>query len=245
VKTSNRILGWIGIGIVAAVVALVIISRVIFGPAVEAGGSGRAPLTADRALSEEYVTSSHELSGFTGVRSTGGWSVILRHGDGYEVEVRVQKDLADDTTVAVRNGMLVLDAADTSGMRGVKGMYATVTMPALREVRSLGALELVFSGFEGPRLTVDVDGALSVRGEDNRYGRLDLESNGASDVKLAESRFGSASVVLRGAGDAVLTMDGGELSGGIYGAGRIAYYGEASRVDVDTSVVSRVDKLSR
>ena len=108
-------------------------------------------------------------------------------------------------------------------------------MPALVELEVAGSSRVTLSGFEGELLTIDAAGATQITGEDGRYGELELSVAGANDIQLAGFVFTDADVDLAGASSLTLTMDGGELTGGLAGAGKVEYFGTVSREAIDVA----------
>ena len=87
--------------------------------------------------------------------------------------------------------------------------------------------------FGGDRLTIEAAGATDMTGEDCRYATLDLSMAGAGNAQFEGIVVTDADVEVAGATNVALTMHGGELTGGLAGAGRIEYSGTVAREAVD------------
>jgi len=69
---------------------------------------------------------------------------------------------------------------------------------------------------------------------------LVLDSSGASEVDFEDVTVTTATIDMSGAANLILTMDGGDLTGDISGAGNIKYYGTVATQDIDTSGAANV-----
>lgn len=218
-------------GVVAgAIVVAAVVARVAIGW----NGQARAQTDIDPG---ETTTVSRDLRGFTGIEINGSWSVAVTRGDEWQVELSYPENLVGEVDVSVRGERLSLNGA---GMRSFFGrsnarFSADIVMPALVELEAAGSSRVTLTGFEGEQLTIAAAGANQVTGEDGRYGELELSVAGANDIQLAGFTFTDADVELAGASNLTLTMDGGELTGGLAGAGKIEYFGTVSREAVDVA----------
>ena len=218
-------------GVVAgAVVVAAVVARVTIGW----DGQARAQSGIDPG---ETTTASPDLSGFTRIEINGSWSVAATRGDEWHVELSYPENLVGEVDVSVRGERLSLDGA---GMRSFFGrsdarFSADIVMPALVELAAAGSSRVTLTGFEGQQLTIDAAGANQITGEEGRYSELELSVAGANDLQLAGFAFTDAEVELAGASNLTLTMDGGELTGDLAGAGKIEYFGTVSREAVDVA----------
>lgn len=229
-KTSKIALLSLGGVVAGAIVVAAVVARVAIGW----DGQARAQIDIDPG---ETTTASRDLSGFNRIEINGSWSVAVTRGDEWQVELSYPENYVGEIDVSVRGERLSMDGA---GMRSFFGrsnarFSADIVMPALVELEAAGSSRVTLTGFEGEQLTIDAAGANQITGEDGRYGELELSVAGANDIQLAGFAFTDADVELAGASNLTLTMDGGELTGGLAGAGKIEYFGTVSREDIDVA----------
>ena len=231
-KITLLSLGGIVVGtiVLVAVVARVTLGWVSFGWAGQSGGTnGPEP--------GEMATASRDLVGFSGIEINGSWTIDVTRGDEWEVQLAYPENYLNRIDVSVNGDRLSLDGAERrSFFGGSEARFAAdIVMPELAALEVAGSSRVMLSGFEGERLSIDVAGANQIAGEDGRYGELGLSVAGANDIQLAGFIFTDADVDLAGASNLTLTMDGGELTGGLAGAGNIEYHGTVSLEAIDVA----------
>lgn len=185
-----------------------------------------------------------ELRGFDRIGIEGSWTVTVRQGAEWAVQVSYPEGVEDDFDVRVEDGRLVLEYARPGFWWFGRGadLDAEIVMPQLSALDLAGAAELDLSGFEGDRLEIDVAGAADMRGRASRYSSLELSVSGAADVDFRDLVVTDARVNLAGASDVTLGMDGGVLSGQIAGAGSVEYFGEVREESVSISGLADVSR---
>lgn len=225
-KTSKIALLSLGGIVLGTVVVAAVVTRVVVG---WGGQVGDDP--------GELTTASRDLTGFSSIEINGAWSVEVTQGDGWQVDLSYPENQLPAIDVSVNGERLILNGTRPESLFGGPDMQfsAAIVMPALEELDVSGSGRVWLSGFEGARLEIDVAGATRIIGEDGRYRALELSVAGASDIQFAEFVFTDANVDLAGASNLALTMDGGELTGSLAGAGRIEYAGTVSREAVDVA----------
>jgi hypothetical protein len=195
-------------------------------------------------LSGERTTRTYDIADFNGVEIAGQWQVTIERGDAWRVSVDVPVELADQVRVELNGEVLNLAYAFRFGgpTRGgfgrvnrEKALHATITMPALETLRTLGAPQLSFSGFEGDALSLDVSGAIDLTGAASRFHTLTLDLTGAGRVNLAEVPVTDANVDVNGAVSVTLRMAGGRLTGDLSGTSNLEYFGTVSAEIIDKS----------
>ena len=229
-KPSKIALMTLGGGVAAAIVVAAVATRVTIGKGGQAYAQHR---TDDGAM----ASVSHDLSDFTEIEVRGSWTLNVSQGDEWRVNLSAPENRLGAANVSVHGGRLSLNGA-SPGLpfgRSSRNFSAEIVMPALEELDAAGSSRVSLSGFSGKRLTIDVAGASQITGEDGRYDELDLSMAGASDVQLDGFVFTDANVDLAGASNLELTMDGGELTGALAGAGRVHYFGTVSREAIDVA----------
>ena len=195
----------------------------------------------------ELTTENRELSGFDAIEINGSWSVDVRQGDDWQVDLSYPENYLDVMDVSVRGDRLRLNGERLGSFFGGSNarFAAEIVMPGLEDLEVAGSNRVTLSGFEGEQLMIEAAGANQISGEDGRYGELELSVAGASDIELAEFTFTHADVDMAGASNLELTMDGGELTGSLAGAGRIQYFGAVSREAVDVAGFGSVGPAER
>ena len=229
-KPSTIALLSVGGIFVGAIVAAAMVARVSLGWVGQVVGQNRID-------PGEMTTVNRDLSGFDSIEINGTWSVVVSQGDEWKVELSYPENYLEEFEVSVHDDHLSLDGAESRSFfgRSHAQFAAHIVMPALVELEVAGSSRVTLSGFEGEQLTIDAAGATQITGEDGRYGELELSVAGANDIQLAGFVFTDADVDLAGASSLTLTMDGGELTGGLAGAGKVEYFGTISREAIDVA----------
>ena len=229
-KPSTIALLSVGGIFVGAIVAAAVVTRVSVGWVGQAVGQ-------DRPDPGEMTTVNRDLSGFDSIEINGTWNVVVSQGDEWQVELSYPENYLEEFEVSVDGDHLSLDGAESRSFFGRSSAQfaAHIVMPALVELEVAGSSRVTLSGFEGEQLSIDAAGATQITGEDGRYGELELSVAGANDIQLAGFVFTDADVDLAGASSLTLTMDGGELTGGLAGAGKVEYFGTVSREAIDVA----------
>ena len=233
-KPSKIALLWLAGIATATVVVFTVTARVSFG----GGGQPDGPVSVQTGANPgELSAFSHHLSGFDSIEISGQWTVIVTQGDAWQVELPHSENGSRDIDVSVHGERLRLSGARSGTLfgRSDSRLTAIVVMPALVNLETAGAARVTFSGFEGERLSIEAAGATDMTGIDSRFDRLDLSMAGAGNVEFENTVVTDADVEVAGATNVSLTMDGGELTGTLAGAGRIEYSGTVSREAVDVA----------
>ena len=233
-KPSKIALLWLGGVVAATIVVFAVAARINLGDGGEV--DGQVSVQVGSSLGESSA-SSHDLSGFDSIEINGRWTLTVTQGDAWQVELDYPENGSRDIDVSVHGERLKLSAARNGSVFGGSDarLTAHVVMPALVELATAGENRVTFSGFEGDRLTIEAAGATDMTGEDCRYATLDLSMAGAGNAQLEGIVVTDADVEVAGATNVALTMDGGELTGALAGAGRIEYAGTVSREAVDVA----------
>src|SRR5262249_47932080 len=116
------------------------------------------------------------------------FDVEIRQGKNFSVSVTADDNIMDlvraekkDSTLEIK-----LDSAGRS-INNSGPLKATITMPALEEVKFSGAVSGTVEGFKSDKaFRVNISGASSIKG-DIQAGSLDLELTGASTASLKGS----------------------------------------------------------
>ena len=195
---------------------------------------------ADRPIiTGRQASRTYDYSGFSAIDVSGQWEVTVTQGTDWQVEVSYPEGLEDRIEVRLDGSTLDLGGSSRGwgwgGFGGRQRLTARITLPALEELDLSGASAVEVSGFTGDELRIDASGAVHVEGTNGRFERLDLDVSGAGNIDLRGVSVRDARVDLSGATNVTLTMDGGELTGNISGAGNLMYYGDVREQSVRSS----------
>jgi Putative auto-transporter adhesin, head GIN domain len=186
------------------------------------------------------------LRDFTTIDARGLWNIELVRGDDFAVHVTYPEESAARIDVRVEGTRLVLGTR-----RGPWRLFghsddhftARVVMPELQAVEVSGASDLDLDGFTGDALRLVVSGAAQIDAHRGRFDSLTLIVSGAGRVDLRDMPAVDAQIVMSGAGNIDLTMQGGELTGTVSGAGKIRYHGTVSRQNLIMSGFSSAEHV--
>ena len=195
-----------------------------------------------RVFNRDQISANPGLAEFSEIEAAGAWQISVTQGDQWQIALSYPDGLEEKPRVSLQGDRLILGSAPHyaswigSGPRPI----ADIVMPELELLKLKGNCQLEMSGFHGNRLEIDGVGAIRILGREGRYDSLSLVLAGAGKINLSEIPVTAAEVDLAGASDIVLSMNGGELSGSISGAGSLEYYGQVSGITVDIAGAARV-----
>jgi hypothetical protein len=218
----------------AVVVALgVVVAVTIGGAAWVRLGAAPPP-----ELSGERGSRTVDYSGFDRIDVGGQWTVTIERGDAWRVALEAPVEILDDIEVERDGNELSVDYEGgwcAGCFRDDQALEVTITMPSLASLELSGATVASFSGFTGRELTLDVSGAVELRGAASRFERLTLDLSGAGSVDLGDVSVTDAEVDVSGAGNVTLRMAGGRLTGDMSGAANLEYFGTISEEAIEKS----------
>jgi len=224
-KTSNKILVGTGLLFITLILIIMIIIRLILGTLPESGESYYD-------LGPE-ITTNYNFSDFKKIEINDNWSVTIRQGNQFGVEVTVPQSIAEKVEVEVVGDRLTF--TNDSFMRRRGRLEALVTMPSIDGITSEDVAQFDLDDFTCDRLQIKLDGACKVRARNNVITNLDLKCTGATHADLAESVITNANVRVTGASHIELNMNGGDLTGVASGAAKIVYYGTVNTEKIRSS----------
>ena len=229
-KTSNKILFGSGLLIVTLIVLLLIVSLILLNKS----------LTRDDSYDslEQRVVTQYDLRDFKEIEINDNWTVTIRQGEKYAVEVSAPQHVLDRTRVEVTGGRLRFE--NHTRIRRKGDLEALITMPVIERISSADAALIEVEDFTCNQLKIKLDGASKLRGRGNVITDLYLNCNGAAQIDLYDSSIKNARLDVNGAGYIQLKMDGGELTGSAAGAAKIVYTGTVSAENVRTAGVVSV-----
>ncbi len=127
------------------------------------------------------------FSGFTGVKTSGPYDVVLTQGEEFKVQVTGDKNLLEYVEIEKQNGTLEISVQDGYRLKPRAGLEVHVTAPALENIKVEG------SG--------NVRSATKLKVEDLRIGISgsgDVELTNVDAPRITSSIAGSGEVILKG-----------------------------------------------
>jgi hypothetical protein len=173
------------------------------------------------------VALPRELPPFSAVELAGVNQVTIGVGGEQYVVVRGDDNVVGLITTVVRDGVLVIDQADS--VEAVTPLSVELTVPSLDEVRLSGSGAIAVDGHGLDALSVELPGAGVIRAG-GTVSRLDVDLAGAGQADLRELVAKDATVAVSGTG-AVLVHATSTLEVSVSGTGSVSYWGDPDRVD--------------
>ena len=227
------------ISVVGIIVAIGLMVGVGFGVARRVGNRVRQfdpPRTEESTQGGRLIA---DLVDFDTVYTEGGWTVTILQGDTFRVEVEASEKALDQMDVFTRGDTLHLEL--DSGIQSIAGnLRATVSLPDLERLRTVGGASISINGFDLDALEVVVDGAASIVARDGTIGDLSIDSDGAASFDFDQVRVANADVDMDGASSLDITMDGGALTGVLSGLGNVTFSGPVSEQSIKIDGLGRV-----
>ena len=169
-------------------------------------------------------TEERTVEEFDRILVEGSTDVTVRVGESKAVTVSGDDNLVSWVTVEVRDGLL------TIGNR--PGSYSTrtplvvsVSVPALRALRSQGSSDITVGGVSGDTLEITLAGSGNVEAS-GKVARLDAKVSGSGDLRLAGLEGREVCAMLSGSGDLDVWATE-SLVASVSGSGDVLYRGEA------------------
>jgi hypothetical protein len=207
------------------------------------------------------TTKDYDFSGFTKVNVGSAFQTDIKQGQGYSTSVTIDDNLVDYLDVRVDGDTLTIGLKPrlSLGFRNTT-LKAAITMPDLQGLDLSGATRTNVTGFSNTLpANVQVSGASQLRGGYTTgqmrlqasgastvelvgsTGALDIEASGASTVRFDNLKSTDTNVRASGASN-VTVNPSGRLTGDASGASTVAYVGNPTTVQVNTSGASNVRK---
>ncbi|MCG8453256.1 MAG: DUF2807 domain-containing protein [Spirochaetales bacterium] len=233
-RTSHIAIAALG----GVLVAILLIAVFTFA---SAGGAFRDEDGGHQNQGALVVRVRDDLRNFSKVRVEGAWTITIRQGDEFSVQLEVPESASQ--MAYVRNETLVFKSLNWKSLNSNgQGLDAYVTMPKLTKISLNGAGDLSFTGFDESHIEVNVDGAGGVTGMESSADSVKIELDGVGEVDFGDVLTKDATVNLDGLGGVTLRMDGGILDGRINGLGGISYYGQVQREQVKINGLGEVKR---
>ncbi|WP_299818478.1 head GIN domain-containing protein [uncultured Pontibacter sp.] len=128
-------------------------------------------------------TQNRNVSGFTGIDVSGGFSVEVTQGNNESLKLEAEENLLDNIKTEVRNG--VLHIYNDKSLSSTKGMKAYITVKELNKIDISGGVKVVGkSTFRTNTMALDMSGGSKVTlAVDAKQVKTDM--SGASKVELS------------------------------------------------------------
>lgn len=189
-------------------------------------------------------TVAFDISDFSEVAIGGPFNVSLLQGSEFSVEITLDSDDVNALDVH-KNGQTLNIGFQSNINVQVETLEATVVMPALSRIQMGGATDVMFSGFSGSALEVEMVGAAFLEGLNVAYDFVTINAAGASALLMEEVQaMPAVHAVLTGSTTATINlMDNANLTGSLTAASSVLYYGSDVFDGVDTDLNSSVQRL--
>jgi hypothetical protein len=237
-KTSDRILLFLVIGLYSLVIIIVLASRIYLNASGYDVGKHRNP----KDEGNSYTITPKEVYQFTdfyNISATGPWKVTLTKGSQYTIKIETSDRIRRNVSIRKQNTTLSLALRSGIDLRG-DDLQAIITIPEIKSIRMRGVTEIELYDFVTTRLKITSSGVGTIKGENNQIEELNLHSSGVSRVDLKESKLDNAYINVSGTGSITLNMNGGRLAGNVRGATRLTYYGTVGNYSIKTSGVASI-----
>lgn len=196
--------------------------------------------TATLALAES-VTKSVDAANFDKIAISGHWLVKINYAKNYAVQVTADKNAFDDLEVKKEKDVLVLWEKPTFWQNNNKIVNVEITMPKISVLKTSGSSDLTLNGFNLDNLMIDNSGSGKIEAGKNTIQNLSIKSSGSAKFDLADNTITNAEVNLSGSGKLNINIVKGNLTGNVYGSGKIMYSGSPKSVSVGTFGSAKVE----
>lgn len=174
-KTSRKIL----IGLAVAIFGLLIAGMSLFRRDVQA------------IFRQAQLESNYEIipvdEPFTRLHFPAQWTVDVRKGNQYKVELAVEANNLKTPSVMNHNGQLTFQTAqvDSKGQRGI--YFAKIIVPSIREIRIDAGGKLHLEGFTSDSLRLILGDGVEYTGNSNTFDFFRLETAGGTTVQQTDT----------------------------------------------------------
>jgi len=234
-KITNKIL------LITLIVILVFVAVTIIASRMIVDKSFKDEYSGIETLNKELTTKYFDVTGFSGLSTSGSWQVTLNRGDIYQIRIEAPEYLMDDVEVRKRGKVLDIDLDWRAGVHK-NSLKAEITMPNLERIKSSDGSTVRFDDFDTDNLEISVSAASGIKGVNNTIKNLSINSSRATHINLKRSSITNADINTSGVSSIELTMEGGKLTGSASGAGSITYYGNVEEQSLCTSGAVSVRK---
>ena len=176
------------------------------------------------------ASEDRDVSGFTRIQVKGAIDLELTAGKEFSVRIKSREDRLEDIITELDGDTLVIDM-DDRGRRSFwnnTNVEVTITMPELKELEVLGAVDGELRDIESDDLSIDIRGAAEVDIE-GTCGTLTLDVKGAGDIDADDLKCENVEVDVKGAGSATVYASD-SVDANVAGVASISVYGNPKNV---------------
>ena len=235
-KSSTKVLGFALLLILFVLCVGIVGSRIYLNRMI-----GKEYKNEGSMILGEPETISYNRKDFNSLDITGTWEIHIQKGSEYAVEITGPANILDKIEVSQSGKELKIKNPSHRSLFN-DSFKIDLTLPDLESLSIAGGVDLIFNGFNGKSLRIDLSGAGRIQGLDSRYEYLVLNCSGAGQLDMSDCLSVNADVNLSGAGEVLLNMDGGLLDGSISGLGSVEYTGQFSRNQMKVTGLGNVSR---
>ena len=176
------------------------------------------------------ASENRDVSGFTKIQVRGAIDLELTAGKEFSVHIESRANRLADVTTEIDGDTLVIDM-DDKGRRNFwnnTNVEVTITMPELKELEVLGAVDGELHDIKSDDLSIDIRGAAEVDIE-GTCGTLTLDVRGAGDIDADDLKCENVEVDVKGAGSATVFASQ-SIDANVAGVASISVYGDPKNV---------------
>jgi len=178
-------------------------------------------------------TQQYNLTDFTAVSASGGFTVQVTQGSTYGVKVTTDDNLIQYLNVREEGNTLLLELKPGFGYQTTE-LKAEVTMPYLRSIYLSGGSTLTSQEFNSSdNLLVDLSGGSRVTMAGSAKD-LTVTASGGSNINLSNFTVQNASVDMSGGSQCIVNLNG-TLNASLSGGSQLHYKGNPTLGRIDTS----------
>ncbi|WP_017930060.1 head GIN domain-containing protein [Robiginitomaculum antarcticum] len=188
--------------------------------------------TAAAHDSEEKITQSHDLSGFSKIDVTGVYKITLTQGDTFVVTTSGEADEVERMEVNVKGDTLILGRKDKKWPRKNAenhGIETLITMPQLTSLDVIGVAEVKGENLTLGDVDMDIAGVASVE-ISGTCDDITASVNGVGELDLRDLECKTGDLSVNGAGS-VSAYTSESVKARVNGVGEVTVYGKPAKVD--------------
>lgn len=176
------------------------------------------------------ISEDRDVNGFTKIQVRGAIDLELTAGKDFGVNIRTRANRMDDVITEIDGDTLIIDMDDENRRHfwNNTNVEVTITMPELKELEVLGAVDGELRDIESDDLSIDIRGAAEVDIEGS-CGTLTLDVKGAGDIDADDLKCENVEVDVKGAGSATVYASE-SIDANVAGVASISIYGDPKNV---------------
>lgn len=176
------------------------------------------------------ASEDRDVFGFTKIEVRGAIDLELTAGKDFSVRVESRASRLEDVITEIDGDTLVIDMDDKGrhNFWNNTNVEVTITMPELKELEVLGAVDGELRDIKSEDLSIDIRGAADVDIE-GTCGTLTLDVRGAGDIDADDLKCENVEVDVKGAGSATVFASE-SIDANVAGVASISVYGDPKDV---------------